>query len=228
MNEVLKTIRQRRSVRKFSPRPVDEKDLELILEAARLAPSANNLQPWYFIVVSDKSLLDAMARAVVEKVDFICRNLEDEELARRFRKYCAYYTFFNSAPTVIVVLKTENNNYLSKLGVSNELLQRIGFADRDGNRKGHPDLQSVAAAIQNILLAATSLGYGSCWMTGPLIAAKELAELLGVEEIRKARQTDSQWEIVALIPLGRPAMALGLKRLGRKNRKPLAQIVKYL
>lgn len=60
----------------------------------------------------------------------------------------------------------------------------------------YPGLQSVSAAIQNLLLVAHSLGYGTCWMTGPLVAYRELEEILGV---------DAPWELVALVPLGVPA-----------------------
>jgi len=51
--EVVKT---RRSVRSYSEKPVPDEALQRVLEAARLAPSANNLQPWHYIVVRDESL----------------------------------------------------------------------------------------------------------------------------------------------------------------------------
>lgn len=68
MNEVLKTIRNRRTVRRFKPDPVDEEMLQRILEAGRWAPSFSNLQPWRFIVVKDiglKMVLDQAARQSV-------------------------------------------------------------------------------------------------------------------------------------------------------------------
>lgn len=51
--EVFDAIRRRRSVRSYIPKPVPRKKLERVLEAARLAPSAVNIQPWHFIVVTD-------------------------------------------------------------------------------------------------------------------------------------------------------------------------------
>jgi len=51
----LKTIQDRRSIRDYSPEPVSDEDLALILEAARLAPSGENAQPWRFIVVKDEA-----------------------------------------------------------------------------------------------------------------------------------------------------------------------------
>ncbi|HIC96524.1 TPA: hypothetical protein EYP12_07875 [Candidatus Bipolaricaulota bacterium] len=56
-NEVLKTIKERRSILRFKPEPVREEQLQAILEAGRWAPSFANSQPWEFIVVQDKELL---------------------------------------------------------------------------------------------------------------------------------------------------------------------------
>ena len=68
MNEVLKAIRNRRTVRRFKPNPVDEKMLQMILEAGRWAPSFSNLQPWRFIVVKDLGLKIALDKAARESV----------------------------------------------------------------------------------------------------------------------------------------------------------------
>jgi nitroreductase len=68
MNEVLKAIRNRRTVRRFKSNPVDEEMLEMILEAGRWAPSFSNLQPCRFIVIKDLGLkiaLDEEARKSV-------------------------------------------------------------------------------------------------------------------------------------------------------------------
>ena len=68
MDEVLKAIRNRRTIRRFRPDPVDEKKLQLILEAGRWAPSFSNLQPWRFIVVRDLGLKIALDKAARESV----------------------------------------------------------------------------------------------------------------------------------------------------------------
>lgn len=58
---VLETIKTRRSVRKYKPEPIPDKDLKKILEAAQLAPSAGNKQPWKFIIVQDKEMKGKLA-----------------------------------------------------------------------------------------------------------------------------------------------------------------------
>ena len=54
-------VNQRRSVRRYAPRPVPKEDLRMCLEAARLAPSACNSQPWHFMVLDDPELKDRVA-----------------------------------------------------------------------------------------------------------------------------------------------------------------------
>lgn len=57
MNEFIGMIKDRRSVRKFSGKPIEKRILEEIVDCARLAPSARNIQPWKFVVVGDKEKL---------------------------------------------------------------------------------------------------------------------------------------------------------------------------
>ncbi|NOR21371.1 MAG: nitroreductase, partial [Candidatus Aminicenantes bacterium] len=61
--KVLEVIQKRRSVRKYKEDPIPEKDLMRVLEAARLAPSGKNFQPWKFIIVKDKALKEKLAQA---------------------------------------------------------------------------------------------------------------------------------------------------------------------
>ena len=60
--DTLDAIRTRRSIRKFKPDPVDLHHVETILRAAMHAPSAKNLQPWQFVVLTDRRLLEAFSR----------------------------------------------------------------------------------------------------------------------------------------------------------------------
>lgn len=63
MSTVLEPIRTRRSVRKYSPTPVEEAKVQAMLESARLAPSGSNTQPWHFIVVRSKDRREQVVRA---------------------------------------------------------------------------------------------------------------------------------------------------------------------
>jgi nitroreductase len=68
MNEVLNTIKNRRTIRKFKPDPIDDEMLQVILEAGRWAPSFSNLQPWRFIVIRDQGLKNLLDKAARESV----------------------------------------------------------------------------------------------------------------------------------------------------------------
>jgi len=68
MNEVLNAIKNRRTIRKFKPNPIDEEKLQMILEAGRWAPSFSNLQPWKFFVTKDQNLKNELDKASKESV----------------------------------------------------------------------------------------------------------------------------------------------------------------
>lgn len=61
--ELIQTIFARRSIRKYTDEPVSEVDVKTLLEAAMAAPSASNLKPWHFVVVTERQTLDNLAKA---------------------------------------------------------------------------------------------------------------------------------------------------------------------
>ncbi len=68
MNDVLKTIRTRRTIRQFKPDPIEDEMLQAILDAGRWAPSFSNLQPWKFFVIKDQKLKNILDIAAKESV----------------------------------------------------------------------------------------------------------------------------------------------------------------
>jgi nitroreductase len=184
-------MKGRRSVRKFLDEPVPEADLRKMIDLSSWAPSGSNRQPWRFVVVRDKEILGRMRKAIEDLAESIESPPEDPSLRESVIKGLANYTFFSDAPALFAVC----------LVPSPSLSQRV----RD--MKGYApwplpfaDIMGVGAAIQNLLLSAHALGYGACWMTGPLIAQRELESLLGIER---------PWHLVSLIPVGKPAVSPG-------------------
>jgi len=206
--DLFDTIQSRRSIRRFKQDPVPDEDIKKILEAGKLAPSASNAQPWSFIVIKDKALLRKMADAVREMVDRMAPYAGSEQEAQRLAAYKSnYYVFFENAPAVIAVLMEPY--------ASTGLLARMGYNEKEAMRlRPDPGLQSVSAAIQNMLLAIHALGYGSCWMTGPLVAQEAFEKLLGYGKERF---------IAALLPVGVPD-----ENPVARNRKPLDEISKMI
>jgi nitroreductase len=68
MSDLMETIRNRRTIRRFEPDPVAEEKVQMILEAGRWAPSFSNLQPWRFIVIKDPVLKTGVDKAAKESV----------------------------------------------------------------------------------------------------------------------------------------------------------------
>jgi len=205
--DLFDAIANRKSIRRFKQTPVPDEDIKKILDAGRLAPSANNNQPWSFLVIKDNAVLRQMAASVREMVDRMIPHAEDEKQSQRLAAYKGtYYTFFEKAPIVIAV-------FMEGYDAGTErLLAKMGYDAGDIKRlRPLPGLQSVAAAIEHMLLATHALGYGSCWMTGPLVAQEAFAKLLGYGKEKF---------IAALLPVGLPD-----EDPPARPRKPLEEIV---
>ncbi len=208
--DIFEAMTGRRSIRKYKQAPVPDEDIKKIIDAGRQAPSANNMQPWSFIVIKDRAVLNKMTEAVREMVDRMIPHAEDEKQAQRLAAYKAnYYVFFEKAPVVIVALMEGYD------ASADRLLGRMGYSPDDVQRlRPLPGLQSICAAIENMLLAIHALGYGSCWMTGPLVAQEAFENILGYGKDKTA---------VAILPVGVPD-----EKPGPKSRKPLQEIMKVI
>lgn len=94
--DMLELIIKRQSDRKYSSEPIEKEELERIIEAGRMAPSACNAQPWKFVVVTDALILKQLAEAASAKL-------------------LGMNSFVNQAPAIIVVVR-EKPNFSSKIG----------------------------------------------------------------------------------------------------------------
>lgn len=181
-------IKTRRSVRKFRDERVSREDIEAILECARFAPSASNSQPWRFLVTEDSELIEETARVLESKIDEIAGRMKSSGAQRNFRNYAQYFTFYRTAPVIIAFYWESTDTLLTRL------LDR--YAPEYGEVAGREwGAVSVAAAVENVLLAAHSLGYGATWLTAPLFAREEIERLL---------DADGSWELMGFIALGHP------------------------
>lgn len=174
--EFFEVIQKRRSIRKYKPNPVRKEDILKILEAANWAPSALDLQPWEFLVVSGN---------------------KKDELGNNYGKIIDGYTKdWDTEPDKAFMPRNEFIQFASVYGGAPVLIVALTEASNDPNyQKAY--LESASAAMENMLLAAAALGLGGCWMTGPLGDEKYLRKVLEIPENR---------EIVALSPLGYPAV----------------------
>lgn len=183
--DVFEAIRKRRSIRKFKVSEIREQEIEKLLEAARLAPSGSNVQPWRFIIVRDKQLKGLLREACFNQefveeasVVFVCcgdlsswkktREHSQELIERgdiRLSKEC----------------ETALNARIEKAATA-EMYQRIPTT-----------LLDVAIAIEHIVLEALELGLGSCWV-----------RLFDEPRVRWLLNLPERLHIVALLPVGIP------------------------
>ena len=106
MNELVKIICNRRSIRQYKAKQITDADLTQILDAALAAPSAMNQQKWHFTVIQDKVMLDKMVAIIKENMI----NSGNDMLASR-ASVPGYNTFHN-APTVIMISADEKAKFV--------------------------------------------------------------------------------------------------------------------
>jgi nitroreductase len=186
-------VESRVSVRQFAADPIPASDVREMVRLAGLAPSPNNSQPWQFVAVSRPSLLKEMAAAVRAKLGAMLPAAVTET-ARHARQRVEWFsTFFGDAPLVVAVV------LLPYRSVVEDALEASRLTGAQVNAmRGQPDVQSLGAAVEHLLLAAADLGYGGCWMSGPLVAREALERLLAVR---------APGRLAALVAIGRPAAA---------------------
>ncbi len=196
-NETLRSLRDRRSVRGFTDREVSDEDLTVILDAANRAPSAHNQQSWRFTVLRNArkhalaELVTAKAADFPRPASILLRMASRSILA---------------APVLVAV---SNTGDLIRHG--SELFEVDG--DRAWDFFRTMEIQSSAAAVENLLVAATSLGLGAVWLGILFLIKDDVLRFLG----------EPAGEFMAVIPVGHPA------RITEGPRKrPLETIVRYL
>jgi nitroreductase len=216
--ELRDVIYKRQSIRKFTDQDVSQQDLERILDAARVAPSGKNRQNWHFVVIRDHDLMQKIADAILDKNELIAKKMDekDPEKALRFRKFTKNFSvFFLGAPVLIVVYASAY--YPS--GYKEYLLADYPQEEIDKLFYSNPGMQNIGAAVENLVLTAVDLGYGTCWMTGQNYAAEEIEAVIKKE----AGFEKEGFSLACMLPLGVPQQ--GAKS---PDKKKLSEICTFL
>jgi nitroreductase len=172
MNPILEAVRKRRSVRSYEKKPVPRDLVNTIIEAGNQAPSAMNSQPWRFVAVEDQSLKKRLLAAALPMAKGILENVKETD-PERYRSIMKRYDemedpIYYSAPVVLFVIGAGR------------------YADH-----------SCPLACENIMLAAHSLGLGSCWVGFGAMVTDD-------QEIRKALELREDEKIFGPILIGYP------------------------
>jgi len=175
-------IQERRSIRRFNGTSIPPEILQRLLEAASMAPSAHNRQPWRFVILTTledkRSLANALGVRLREDrlADGDNPNQIERDVAQSIER-------ISNAPVVVI-------SCLS--------MEVMDVYPDDGRITAEYNMaiQSVSMAAQNLLLAAHAEGLGACWLCAPLFAKDLVREELNLPE---------GWEPQGLIILGYPA-----------------------
>jgi nitroreductase len=177
-------IEQRRSIRKFKSEPVPDEYIDALLDAARLAPSGSNAQPWRFKIVKDLEMKEKLAKAAYDQA------------------------FIAEAPVVLVCC-ADIGGYLDgvvsglqdlgKIGVVEDRIVEIVLNRTDRMMKMNLDqfgqriAFNVAIAIEHVVLRALDFDLGTCWV-----------RLIDESAIKSIFGWDDTISVVALLPIGYP------------------------
>jgi nitroreductase len=196
-NETLASIEQRHSIRMFTDRDVPDALLRAILEAANAAPSAHNQQSWRFTILRGEKKRELAEMVTNRAADFPRPASVLLRMAARS---------IVGAPVVVGIVNTG-----SLIEHGTELFSIAKDQAYDFFRT--MEIQSSAAAVENLLLAATSLGLGTVWLGILFLMKNEVRAFFG----------EPEGEFMAVIPVGYPAKpATGPKK------QPLENVVSYL
>lgn len=192
MSDLRAVMQAQRACRRFDPDgKVLDSDIEQMLQLAAHAPSAENTQPWSFVVVRAEENRKLLADWWTETWnagggDFVRQNLEDKALVADL-EFGFNKGGFAAAPVVVVVC-----------------------ADTDRVAEIYAP-SSIYPAVQNLLLAAADLGFGSCLTTG--------LTTFGVDRVRELLELPPNLIPMAAVYVGRP-----VKKLSPPRRRPVSEV----
>lgn len=206
--DMLEGIVTTRAMRRYTDEPVADGDIWTILDAGQQGPSGGNIQPWQFIVVTDsdqRARLGALYGASYARYEAAMLALappvrpEDEASWQRTLAASRHLAeHFAEAPVIIAVAMADIS---------------MSVHDAEGDMDVGTPYASVYPAVQNLMLAARSLGLGSTLTTVYRVRHDEVRAALGVPE---------NYQIVAMVPIGHPVGSFG-----RARRRPVDRVTHW-
>jgi F420 biosynthesis protein FbiB-like protein len=196
-NAYQELVETRRSIRKFTGQPVPRAALQRLLEAACMAPSAHNRQPWRFVVLQDYDLRQQLISEMSEpfRADLAKDGMPQDEIERAVER--GRDRMLGAAAVVLL--------FLTMAGMDSHVDSVRQAAEHT------MAVQSVSLAAGQLLLAAHAAGLGACWVCSPLFTPTIVRRVLGLP---------ASWEAQGMIALGYP------DEEGRdRGRKALREVV---
>ena len=192
-------IQERRSIRRFDGSAIPPETLQRVLEAATMAPSAHNRQPWRFVILTALEDKRSLANALGEELrqDRLADGDDPGQIEKDVTQSIERIT---KAPVVVIAC------------LSMEAMD-VYPDERRKTAEYIMAVQGVSMAAQNLLLAAHAEGLGACWLCAPLFTKDEVREELSLPD---------GWDPQGLIILGYPA------EVGKERpRRPMEEVSRW-
>lgn len=155
--ETLKSIQNRRSIRSFKKENITKEVVEDIINCGRLAPSAKNKQPWYFVILNG-NIKDKVADLMIE-YSTNANVTKEKKLFKFPSSVKVTANVIKQAPVLVIVFREKDDNWI------------VG------------DNLSIGACVENMCLRATELGLGSLWIRDIIFIKEEVSKMLGHEDL---------------------------------------------
>lgn len=220
--DIMEAMKKRKSIRVYTPDPVGKETVQHLLEAAMLAPSGSNMQPWKFYVVGgekktelDEILLNCLAEGRTTTNEMRTeRGGGDEAVQERLAS--------RRSTLGQGIMETLTNNDLPLEIFAKGSFKYFGapvaiFVTMDQSQ-GENTFVSIGAAVENLMLAAVDKGLGTCWIGMALMYSKEIKDFLNIPETER---------IVSSLALGYPDEDAPLN-LFKATRDPFDTFVEWI
>lgn len=140
MKDVIEIIKSRRCVREYKEDHIPDADIEFLIDCAGYAPSGLNMQPWGFLVIKNRDVISRLSETCKKSMIPLLEGLK--QTSKSAEEYLAFLKtegsdMFYNAPVLIIIL---------------------------GNKNALTAVYDCAMAAQTMMLAAQSIGIGSCWI----------------------------------------------------------------
>lgn len=161
--DLLKLIKNRTTIRKYSDKDIPSTILKKIIDAGRWGPSIVNTQPFIFIVITNNKIIQQIANVVKHKS--LSSGIGGGFILQQTAK--------TIANTRVLIAAYNTNEFCNRARSINESYASIAKLS---------EIQAVSGAIENMILMAEGLGIGSCWQDTPLLCEKSINEILGMKK----------------------------------------------
>lgn len=208
-----KLIKGRRSIRRWTSEKVPDELLIKAVELATWAPNGGNFQGWSFKIVRNEAIIIQVADAVQSVADKIASWPEARGQQEAFRHYQKNASLFRSAPVCIGVFVNQYQSPMDSV-ISARAVYNSEAEDILACRRSSPTaVQSASAAVATMLLVFHHMGLGALWLSGPLIAKREIEAIL-----KKPENSD----LVCLVSVGYP------DEWPSRERRPVEQVISMM